>query len=105
MRSIVRKLAVGVAITGGVLLANPFNVANAATSHAAGPRAEVRRCVIAGQRSRTKAQNDFRAAVRRARDLPRDDQQAALEAARTKFQQASQAATAAFHSCLDAIQR
>jgi hypothetical protein len=87
MKSILRKCAVGGVVLGSALLVNPFNTANAAPE---GPRAEFRKCVNAGQRARTQAENKFRKAIREAKALPREQQQAAVQAAQAAFQQAAQ---------------
>jgi hypothetical protein len=101
MRSILRKCAVSVVVVGGALLVQPGNFANAAQTPDT-PRAAVRKCVNTNQQARTKAQNQFKADIRAARALPAAQQQAAVQAAQTKFQNAAEAARSAFNNCIAA---
>ena len=97
MRSIVRKFAVGAALAGSALLINPFNHADAA------PRAEFRKCANQAQNARDRAGNQFRRALRDARQLPDTQQQAAVQAAQSAFRQAIQQAQSQFQSCVEGI--
>ncbi|HZN15559.1 MAG TPA: hypothetical protein VFB78_14920 [Acidimicrobiales bacterium] len=109
MKSVLKKLAVGGVAVAALALAGPGNLAFAAGGGGGGggggannpQRAAVRACVTQGQHDRTKAENKFRQAIRAAHDLPRDQQQAAVQAAQQAFQTAAQKANADFQTCVE----
>jgi hypothetical protein len=105
MRSILRKCAIGAVAVGGLLLVQPGNFANAAGNGAnKTPREQAVKCVNANLRARNAATVQFHKDIKAARALAADQQQAAVQAAETKFTQAAQTAKDAYTACINAIQ-
>ena len=100
MKSLLVKTAVGAVAVASLLVAGPGNFAQGAPGDGTG----IRRCVQLNRAAGQKATNQFKRALRQARQLPDDQQQAAVEAARAAFSAAAGAARTSFASCVDAAQ-
>ena len=95
-----RKTLAGLTLVAAALIANPFNHADAAQANG---KPEVRQCVNKAKAARTQAQNQFRAAIRAARDLEPSQRQAAVQTAQQAFSTAAQKANSDFAACISAI--
>ena len=83
----------------------PGNFANAAGKANLTPREQAVKCVNANIRARSQAVNVLRNDLKAARALPADQQQAAVQAAQSKFSSAAQTAKDAYTACINAIQQ
>ena len=101
MNSVVRKCAVGAVTVGSLLLVGPGGLAFGAQGNQ-GTHAALRACVAANHAAGNVALNQFRKDIRAARNLPSDQQQAAVDAAKAKLQAAAKAAHDALVSCVNA---